>query len=53
MTHWNYKVAVVESTDPAEMEKQFEQHDARGWELVSLTQMPVLSMVAVFRKARG
>ena len=51
MIHAKHKVIVVDSTDPAEMEKQLDGQAALGWELVSLTQVPVLSMVAVFRRA--
>ena len=50
MSQARHKVIVVKP-DTAEMEKEFDSMAAQGWELVSLSQVPVLSMVAVFRKA--
>lgn len=52
MTQARHKVIVVKADDPAEMEKEFDNMAAQGWELVSLSQVPVLSMVAVFRRTR-
>ncbi|MGO1542169.1 MAG: hypothetical protein ACTHZI_08325 [Luteimonas sp.] len=49
MTQARHKVIVVKA-DPAEMEKKFDSMAAQGWELVSLSQAPVLSMLAVFRR---
>lgn len=50
MSQAKHKVVVLKA-DPAEMEKEFDRLAAQGWELVTLSQLPVLSTVAVFRKA--
>ncbi|MFZ7095413.1 hypothetical protein ACOPJQ_09025 [Luteimonas dalianensis] len=49
MAQTRHKVVVIKP-DPAEMEKEFDRMAVQGWELVSLSQVPILSMVAVFRK---
>lgn len=49
MTQARHKVVVLQP-DPAEMEKEFDRMAAQGWELVCLSQVPILSLVAVFRK---
>jgi hypothetical protein len=51
MAHARHKVIVLDTADPETVERQLDKQAAQGWELVSLTQVPVLSLVAVFRKA--
>lgn len=48
-----HKVIVLDTADPETVEQQLDRQAALGWELVTLSQVPVLSMIAVFRRTDG
>jgi len=52
MSRARHKVVIVKA-DPAAIEEELDRMAAQGWELVSLSQVPVLSLVAVFRRQDG